>query len=476
MGWLRKTFKKFGKGIKKLFMKFGKFMGKIGVLGQLAMMFILPGIGQAIGGAIKSFIGQTAAQAGAQAAGTAAAQAASTTAANAGASAAAQAAAGQAAFKTAAAAATKAGIKGTATGLFAAGNSAAAKAAGHLLQFGGKVASAPFKAFQSVTNAVTSTIGEFTKTAASKLNIPVKTAADSFFGADSAFSRVGESVRSPFSATARAEIATRKAGQLFAKEGFSDVAFENTLAKGAEAASVEMDSLITGMTDRVVSPRVPMGPAGTPLGDSLKLPEGEFVQTSMSPTDSLMAKPQGMSLEDFSQDFSVTPQEGLVSYTNQSGQVMYGPENILETMQSQGIDTTTINRTPLGTVEQLGADLKKVGTDFIDYTSEGIAQKKAALTDPAAVLQAGASVAQSYAADSAYMDRQAQLLSQSGEVINVGIIQNPELLAANPNQMLVSPISNLQSTQQNPLSLWSQGIQQQFQNFNPFAQIEGVRV
>lgn len=45
---LRKAFKKIGKGIKKAFAKFGKFMGKIGILGQLAMMFILPGIGGAL--------------------------------------------------------------------------------------------------------------------------------------------------------------------------------------------------------------------------------------------------------------------------------------------------------------------------------------------------------------------------------------------------------------------------------------------
>jgi hypothetical protein len=72
------------------------------------------------------------------------------------------------------------------------------------------------------------------------------------------------------------------------------------------------------------------------------------------------------------------------------------------------------------------------------------------------------------------MDRQAQLLNQSGEVINLGIIQNPELLAATPTQMLVSPISNLRNLQQDPLSLWAQGVQQQFQNFNPFESVEGV--
>lgn len=53
MGWLsdkwksvKKGFKKIGKKIKKGFQKFGKFMGKIGWLGQIAMSFILPGIGK----------------------------------------------------------------------------------------------------------------------------------------------------------------------------------------------------------------------------------------------------------------------------------------------------------------------------------------------------------------------------------------------------------------------------------------------
>ncbi len=43
---VKKTFKKIGRGIKKGFQKFGKFMGKMGVLGQIAMSFVLPGIGK----------------------------------------------------------------------------------------------------------------------------------------------------------------------------------------------------------------------------------------------------------------------------------------------------------------------------------------------------------------------------------------------------------------------------------------------
>ena len=37
----KSAFKSIGKGIKSAFKKFGKFMGKIGVVGQIAMMFIL---------------------------------------------------------------------------------------------------------------------------------------------------------------------------------------------------------------------------------------------------------------------------------------------------------------------------------------------------------------------------------------------------------------------------------------------------
>ena len=45
---IKGTFKNIGKGIKKTYKKFGKFMNKIGILGQVAMMFILPAIGNAL--------------------------------------------------------------------------------------------------------------------------------------------------------------------------------------------------------------------------------------------------------------------------------------------------------------------------------------------------------------------------------------------------------------------------------------------
>ena len=64
MGWLKKIgrgFKKFfskiGRGVKKAFKKFGKFMGKIGVIGQIALSFILPGIGTMLSGMLSNVVG-----------------------------------------------------------------------------------------------------------------------------------------------------------------------------------------------------------------------------------------------------------------------------------------------------------------------------------------------------------------------------------------------------------------------------------
>tara|TARA_R110000823_G_scaffold73558_3_gene169269 strand:+ start:200 stop:1480 length:1281 start_codon:yes stop_codon:yes gene_type:complete len=57
---MRGFFKRIGKGIKKGIAKFGKFMGKIGILGQIAMMFILPGIGSMMLKGLGAMTGLTA--------------------------------------------------------------------------------------------------------------------------------------------------------------------------------------------------------------------------------------------------------------------------------------------------------------------------------------------------------------------------------------------------------------------------------
>jgi len=58
---VKKTFKKIFKPIKKVFKSVGKFMNKIGIVGQLAMSFILPGIGNALIGAYSGMVSSLAA-------------------------------------------------------------------------------------------------------------------------------------------------------------------------------------------------------------------------------------------------------------------------------------------------------------------------------------------------------------------------------------------------------------------------------
>ena len=193
---VKKGFKSIGKGIISAFKKFGKFMGKIGVFGQIAMMFILPGIGGALmkglGGAFSSVVGQTAAQAAATAAGTAASAAATTagatavTAAAQGATAAAATAstiaAGTAAGASAAAVAAGTTALGTATasGLMSMG--AIGQGVGTVLQAASNFVSVGANAFSTVTEGVSSFIGEFGKTALNKIpGINIEGAASNFF-------------------------------------------------------------------------------------------------------------------------------------------------------------------------------------------------------------------------------------------------------------------------------------------------------
>jgi len=56
---VKKVFKKIGRGIKKVAGKIGKFMGKIGIVGQIALSFLLPGIGAMLGKAAMGMMGST---------------------------------------------------------------------------------------------------------------------------------------------------------------------------------------------------------------------------------------------------------------------------------------------------------------------------------------------------------------------------------------------------------------------------------
>ena len=201
-----KVFKKIGKGIKSAFKKFGKFMGEAGILGQVAMMFILPGVGQLFGKAWSAIAGQTAGQAAASTVGQMAADAAVKT----GADAVASTAAGASAEKAALSIVKDAGAKGAtdaaktlasdlikntgakATGLMA--KEGLAKGIGQVMQFTGKVVGTPGRVFSNITQGVTETLGNFAKTASNNIfGTNFTTAAGDtlsgkfFSGGDSAF-------------------------------------------------------------------------------------------------------------------------------------------------------------------------------------------------------------------------------------------------------------------------------------------------
>ena len=189
---IKKTVKKIGKGIKGAFAKFGKFMGKIGILGQVAMMFLMPYVGAALGGLWTGIAGQTAAQATASAAGAAATAASTGTAVVAAAEGVAAAAA-----TTAGIAAGTTAVTASATGLMGLGS--IGQAAGKVMQFVGNTVGKAGNVFSNITKGVTDTLSNFAKTASNNIFGTSFDAAAKFFGpggADSAFGRsFGETSR-----------------------------------------------------------------------------------------------------------------------------------------------------------------------------------------------------------------------------------------------------------------------------------------
>ena len=111
------AFKQIGKGLKSAFAKFGKFMNKIGIAGQIALSFMLPTVGQLLAKGFNATAG--------------------------------------------------AGFSKL-TGALAKGGKFS-QAAGKILESGAKFAKAGTSAFKTVTDGVSSFLGEFTKTALKKI-------------------------------------------------------------------------------------------------------------------------------------------------------------------------------------------------------------------------------------------------------------------------------------------------------------------
>ena len=218
--------KSVARGIKKAFQSFGKFMNKIGIVGQIAMMFILPAIGNAI-------MGTTAAGASAAAASTLASEAAlvaGQTAAQAtalGAAAASQTtatiAAGSAAgASTAAVQAAAAATTHVGTGLLGGALGPLGVSAGKAMSWvGGKVAAAK-STFQNITSGVFETLGNFAKTATNKLS--------NTFGFDNVFQDAAANFFSPGNGSVVSDAGTK----IFTDSaGVADSAFSRSF--GAES-------------------------------------------------------------------------------------------------------------------------------------------------------------------------------------------------------------------------------------------------
>ena len=162
---IRKVFKKIGGAIKKQFKRVMKVVGKAGVLGQIAMMFVLPGIGGAlmkgISGAFSKIVGTAATKVGTQVVGDAVVKAGTDVAIKAGTDVAVKAGT-KAVVKTAA---TKA-VEGS--GMLGSKN-ALVRGVGTMLEAAGNFVKVGAKAFSTVTEGVSSFIGEFGKTALNKI-------------------------------------------------------------------------------------------------------------------------------------------------------------------------------------------------------------------------------------------------------------------------------------------------------------------
>ena len=215
-----KVFKKIGRGIKKAFKKFGKFMGKAGILGQIAMMFIIPGIGGALmkglGGAFKGVVGATAEGVKAAAVTSQAAVTAgnaATSAVGTGTATAAQTAtikAGEAATKSLTKLMDKGILKGSIKGTLEAtrgtgllgSSSGLANGVGSVLQAAGNFVKVGVKGFKTVTEGISSFISEFGKVGLNKIpGVNIGTAAPNV---SAAWSNVQNNVMTNASQTVQA--------------------------------------------------------------------------------------------------------------------------------------------------------------------------------------------------------------------------------------------------------------------------------
>ena len=267
-----KVFKKIGKGVKKVFKKFGKFMGKIGIVGQIAMMFVLPGIGAALmkgfGAIWTGVVGQTAAQGAAAAAATGAATTAAATAG--GATAAAAAASG---------ATAAAGVSTAASGLLGSGN-AILRGAGMVLEKGAQFARTIQAGYKTVSQAVTGAFTETGKWIGGKLGM--KTAE-------------GAAMKGSWANYSKGVTDS------FAKLGDKAAEFWSPIKAGPATASPITDAVTNKAVEAVSTPSNFMAEAadtGSGITTDISMPTAELKNQIGKVTESTFTSPTGFDVTD----------------------------------------------------------------------------------------------------------------------------------------------------------------------------------
>ena len=206
---IKKGFKKIGKGIKKGFAKFGKFMGKLGIMGQIAMMFIMPGIG----GALMKGLG---------------------------------------------------GIGQSVMTAMAGSGNIILQGAAKVMQGAANFVSKAGNVFRNVTEGVTNFVGEFSKTAANKLSssfgfqkVPFADASSTFFtGGDSAWAKsTGKLTTRMTNLTASKDTikALDAAAQSLRQSPIGAGTMTNKTTVGSGASTGTIAETSTGVTDSILA-------------------------------------------------------------------------------------------------------------------------------------------------------------------------------------------------------------------------------
>ena len=353
--------KKIGKGIKSAFKKFGKFMNKIGILGQIAMMFILPGIGQALGSMWTGIAGQTAAQ------GAAAATAAST-AATAGAT-----AAGATASAAAAAGATAAaGVSTVASGLagYTGALSGVINGAGNVMRFVSSTVGKAGTVFNNITQGITETLGNFAKTAGKKLGFKgdmFVNAADNFFGAGN-------------SASSRSFGEASRLGNLTESQSFftaRDAQYEKAFKATADEASKVITDAPVKSTDMQASTTTDSNFRQTSMDTAPKISNDPLSDLSERQMNDYAA--QVTDNEWIDQGFSLKGEMGDIEYKMGDKNWYASPENLSKMDNSQLFESFQTGEIR-GSAFSEGA--KDLGQNFLDLPKNMYNEGKSFLSNP----------------------------------------------------------------------------------------------